>query len=259
MRYTRENLRQIFESYRLKIYNLALRMARKREDAEDILQNTFLKVIKNIKYFRNESALSTWIYRIAINEAKMKWRKDKSLGRLVKLEKEDLTNRPQPLADKQLEREELKNVVEAAIKNLPLKYRLTVLLRDYEQMHYAEIARILNINLPTLKTRLHRSRIFLRQGLESYFQDQTIPAFNPRLKASLGKTQCVLATRFLERFMSEDLPAKQRRSFKQHISDCRSCRKFTQAFQKAVSLTKSLQCEDIPPALAQKILSFLKG
>lgn len=133
MRYSREEIEEVFARYRLKIYNLALRMARRREDAEDILQNTFLKVIKNIKYFRNESSLSTWIYRIAVNEAKMKWRKDKSLGRLVKLEKEDLTNRPQLLADKQLEREETKGLIEAAIKNLPLKYRLTVLLRDYER------------------------------------------------------------------------------------------------------------------------------
>jgi RNA polymerase sigma-70 factor (ECF subfamily) len=146
------------------------------DDARDILQDTFLKVYDHLDKFRGDSRLSTWIYRIAMNEALMKIRREKgrmvsldtfkvSEGEVRSLDIEDWAQKP---LDKLLTRE-LGDRMDAAVSRLPEDYRAVFLLRDIEGLSNADIARVLDISVPAVKSRLHRARLFLRGELSKYF------------------------------------------------------------------------------------------
>lgn len=168
---------RIVDAHERKIYNLALRMMGNPDDAKDILQDTFLKVYDHIDKFRGDSRLSTWIYRIAMNEALMKIRREK--GRMVSIDtfktsdgetrSLDIEDWAQKPLDKLLTRE-LGDEMEGAISRLPEDYRAVFLLRDVEGLSNAEIAKMLKITVPAVKSRLHRARLFLRNELTRYFK-----------------------------------------------------------------------------------------
>ena len=162
--------------YEKKIYNLALRMLRDPDDAREILQETFLKVYDNLEKFRGEAHLSTWIYRIAMNEALMRIRKDKHRPRSIdsfsgtddeprELEVQDWSPRP---LDRLLTKE-LGGELEHAVARLPEDYRAAFLLRDMEGLSNEEIARVLKLSVPAVKSRFHRERVFLRNELSKFF------------------------------------------------------------------------------------------
>lgn len=167
---------KIVEAHERKIYNLALRMLGNPDDASDILQDTFMKVYNHIDKFRGDARLSTWIYRIAMNEALMKIRREK--GRMVSIDTFrqsegedralDLEDWGQKPLDKLLTRE-LGDEMEAAVRRLPEDYRAVFLLRDVEGLSNAEIAESLEISVPAVKSRLHRARLFLRGELSKFF------------------------------------------------------------------------------------------
>jgi RNA polymerase sigma-70 factor (ECF subfamily) len=161
--------------YEKKVYNLALRMLRDPDDAREVLQETFLKVYDNLEKFRGEAHLSTWIYRIAMNEALMRIRKDKHRPRSLdtfltedgeprELEVEDWSPRP---LDRLLTKE-LGGNLDRAIGRLPEDYRGAFLLRDVEGLSNEEIAKVMKLSVPAVKSRIHRARVFLRNELSKY-------------------------------------------------------------------------------------------
>lgn len=170
---------QIVGAHERKIYNLALRMLGNPDDAADILQETFLKVYDHLDKFRGDSRLSTWIYRIAMNEALMKIRRDKGKtvsidtfhsaeGETRALDLEDWAQKP---LDKLITKE-LGEEMEKAVGLLPEDYRAVFLLRDVDGLSNAEIAEVLDISVPAVKSRLHRARLFLRGELSKYFMKE---------------------------------------------------------------------------------------
>lgn len=167
---------KIVSEHERKIYNLALRMLGNPDDASDILQETFIKVYDHLDKFRGDARLSTWIYRIAMNEALMKIRREKGKmvsidtfrvaeGEVKALDLEDWGQKP---LDKLLTRE-LGEEMEAAVNLLPEDYRAVFLLRDVDGLSNADIAVVLDISVPAVKSRLHRARLFLRGELSKYF------------------------------------------------------------------------------------------
>lgn len=171
-----DSFEKIVDAHERKIFNLALRMLGNPDDASDILQDTFMKVYHNIDKFRGDARLSTWIYRIAMNEALMKIRREK--GRMVSIDTFrqsegedralDLEDWGQKPLDKLLTRE-LGDEMDAAVRRLPEDYRAVFLLRDVEGLSNAEIAASLEISVPAVKSRLHRARLFLRGELSKFF------------------------------------------------------------------------------------------
>jgi RNA polymerase sigma-70 factor (ECF subfamily) len=160
--------------YEKKIYNLALRMLHNPDDAREVLQETFLKVYDNLEKFRGESQLSTWIYRIAMNEALMRIRKDKHRPRSLEvvdeegerreIEVEDWSPRP---VDRLLTKE-LGGKLDRAVARLPEDYRGAFLLRDVEGLSNEQIAKAMKLSVPAVKSRIHRARVFLRNELAPY-------------------------------------------------------------------------------------------
>lgn len=258
MKYTQKDLAGIFDQYKSKIYNLALKISRNTDDAKDILQNTFLKVIKNLDKFRNESSLSTWIYRIAVNEAYMKWRLTKRQRNIAnfKKEKDLLTGPGSAQPDKQLIGEELKQELNNAIKGLPLKYRVAIILRDFQDLDYSKISKILNISLQSTKTRLHRARLQLREGISNYYKDRFIN--KAQNLAQMNLVSCGRYLKFLDDLFKDGVSLKNKRLFQKHIQGCQPCKHFIKSYKQAIAVTKCLQCEDIPRDLQLKLNSFLK-
>lgn len=171
---------ELVKRYEKKIYNLAYRIMGNKEDANDVLQETFLQAFKKLSGFKGKAKFSTWLYRIAVNICLMRKRKRKkmktvSLDIPILTKKEDEIKRElrddwseSPLAT--LENEEVKKTLSEAIGLLPEEYRTVFLLRGLNGLSNEEVAKVMKISLPAVKSRLHRARLFLRDKLSQYFQ-----------------------------------------------------------------------------------------
>ena len=171
---------ELVKRYEKKIYHLAYRIMGNKEDASDVLQETFLQAFKKLAGFKGKAKFSTWLYRIAVNICFMRKRKRKkmktvSLDIPILTKKEDEIKRElrddwseSPLAT--LENEEVKKTLSEAIGLLPEEYRTVFLLRGLNGLSNQEVAKVLKISLPAVKSRLHRARLFLRDKLSQYFQ-----------------------------------------------------------------------------------------
>jgi RNA polymerase sigma-70 factor (ECF subfamily) len=160
-----------------KIYNLGLKLLGNKDDVLDLLQETYIKAYESLPKFEGRSSFSTWLYRIATNFALMKLRKEKykkiSIDEIkeaadgnYKLEIPDWSNSPYF----QYKNEELKEILNEAINSLPPKYKTIFILHDIEGLSIPEISEILSLSMPTIKTRIHRSRLYLREKLSEYFK-----------------------------------------------------------------------------------------
>jgi RNA polymerase sigma-70 factor (ECF subfamily) len=170
---------ELVRRYSQRVYNLALRMMRNRQDAEDVLQETFLSAYEKIRDFDGRSTFYTWLYRIAVNASLMKLRSKHYTKTFVPLDDAETAELVKPvLVDwsqypvDQLLDEEARNVMERAIQSLPDLYRSVFVLRDLEQLSTKETARILGLSEDNVKTRLRRARLFLRNLLSEYFREK---------------------------------------------------------------------------------------
>lgn len=243
------NIETMFREYKNKIYRLALSITRNDKDAEDILQNTYLKIIKNLKNFRNESRLSTWIYKIAYNEAlialRKKYRQSKvesNLGLFVNWSK---------FPDEELLDKEVKERVDSAIRHIPIKYRMPLLLNNVEGLLVRDSAKILGLKINSIKTRLHRAHLMIRQEISDYFKDQ-------KAKEDKEDKRCSLMLRFIYNYAGGNLDKRNQNTFDRHIEDCASCKSFLDTYVKSIRITRALECQDLPGELKAKLEEFLK-
>lgn len=168
---------ELVTRYETKVYNLAYRMLGSQEDAQDVLQETFISAFNALDDFKGESSFSTWIYRIATNACLMRLRARKP--QIVSLDdqpsslSEGITDWSEDVGTL-LEREELRKVLDDAIKSLPEVYRAVFVLRDVEGLSNYETAKVLKISIGAVKSRLHRARLYLREKLSKYFRGEAI-------------------------------------------------------------------------------------
>lgn len=173
---------RIVDAYSSPIYRLGLRMLGNPQDAEDVLQNTFLNALTHISEFEGRSSLSTWLYRIAANEALMLIRKKKPEINLEDVEADENAEGLKPtqfvdwsaLPEEELLSGEGKRVLDQAIQTLPESLRIVFLLRDVEGLSIKETADALNLTETNIKTRLLRARLFLRERLSTYYGERFI-------------------------------------------------------------------------------------
>jgi len=162
------------------VYHVAYRLLGSREEAEDVLQETFLQAFQHLGSFRGEARLCTWLYRIAYNLALMRLRRREP--EMISIDqpilREDDEELPRELVDwcclpeEELLRAELRSVLDEAIQDLPTGLRMAFLLRDVEGLSTEEVAQILGISPDAVKTRLHRARLRLRERLSRYFAEE---------------------------------------------------------------------------------------
>lgn len=176
----RSEFAHMVEAYSGSIYRLALKMLNNPQDAEDILQETFIKAFRGLKGFDGRSSISTWLYRIATNEALMVLRKKRpdmiSIDEPV--ETEEGEQEPRQIVDwcclpeDELMSTESRAYLDRAITALPENLKVVFLLRDIEELSTQEVAEVLNLSETAVKTRLSRARLRLREDLSSYYADQ---------------------------------------------------------------------------------------
>jgi RNA polymerase sigma-70 factor (ECF subfamily) len=169
---------ELVNSYSRKIFRLAKHITQNDEDAEDVLQETFLKAFEHLGDFQGQSKFYTWIVRIAVNESLMKLRKRKS-DRSVPLDEpvdtgEDTVVREIAVWDEnpeqQYSREELGQILDEAVQGLRPAFRTVFVLRDIEELSTEETAEALGISVPAVKSRLLRARLQLREKLTRFFK-----------------------------------------------------------------------------------------
>jgi RNA polymerase sigma-70 factor (ECF subfamily) len=174
-----EAMEQLVERYADRVYRLALRITGSKEDAEEVTQDALWTAGRKIHTFKGEAAFGSWLYRIAANAAYMKLRSRKAKAREIALEDVlpaldgggvhfEPMDDWSPSVDEQALQGELRSTLEAAIAELPPEYRSALVLHDVEGMSNPDIAESLGISLPAVKSRVHRSRLFLRKRLSEY-------------------------------------------------------------------------------------------
>jgi RNA polymerase sigma-70 factor (ECF subfamily) len=172
----------LVKRYEQKLYNFSLRMCRDAADAEDTVQETFLNVFRYLKNFRYETKFKNWLYRVAASTCIKKRRKSKfapqrelSLDEFLPQDETEVPDQVPEWALMPLDKllnDELLDKINAAIFTLPEKYRLVIVLRDIEGFSTAETAQVLNLSDANVKVRLHRARLFLRDRLKGYFENE---------------------------------------------------------------------------------------
>lgn len=155
--------------YEKKIYTLCRRMCPNEEDAQEAAQDAFLAAWRSIGSFRGESSFSTWLYRLATNACIDLLRRSRRNGAGgVSLDDEETALElvdPQPLPQQELEKHETQRLIQEGLAALPEDYRRILLLREAEGLSFAEIAEVTGLELGTVKSRISRGRILLRNYL----------------------------------------------------------------------------------------------
>jgi RNA polymerase sigma-70 factor, ECF subfamily len=171
------------DTYRSKIFQYSFMMCGQREDAEEVAQETLLKVFQSMDQLREPERLKAWVFTIARNACYMKRRKsvfaptqELSLEELLPVASGDGGERRIQIADwgalpdTEVLRKELRGELDRAIAGLPEIYRSVILLRDIEELSTEEAAEVLGVSIEVIKTRLHRARLSLRQKLDEYLR-----------------------------------------------------------------------------------------
>jgi RNA polymerase sigma-70 factor, ECF subfamily len=173
----RSEFARLVDRYSGPLYRLALKMLGNPRDAEDVLQNTFLKVFQHLGEFEGRSSLSTWLYRIASNEALMLMRKQRPEITLSDTKQEDDEGDYEPvqftdwccLPEDELLSSESQAALDRAIQHLPETLRIVFVLRDIEGLSIRETSQALDLSETAVKTRLLRARLRLRDELSLYY------------------------------------------------------------------------------------------
>jgi RNA polymerase sigma-70 factor, ECF subfamily len=163
----------LVKPYERRVYVTALALLRNDADAQDVAQEAILKAFANLRQFRGESKFSTWLIQITVNEARMRQRKQHAdlFEPIAESQDEEGAYTPREFADwreipsEALERSEIRALLAKALASLAQKYREVFILRDVEQISIEETAEVLNISIASVKTRLLRARLMLRDIL----------------------------------------------------------------------------------------------
>ncbi|HUZ05750.1 MAG TPA: sigma-70 family RNA polymerase sigma factor [Acidobacteriaceae bacterium] len=169
---------QLMKQYDRQIFRIAQHITQNREDAEDIVQDTFLKAFTKIEQFQGNSKFYTWLVRIAVNESLMRLRKRRS-SKTVSMDADVQTDEgsiPRDFADwmpnpeQQYRQSELADILRRTVQGLPPGFRAVFALRDIDGLSTEETAEALGLSIPAVKSRLLRARLQLRERLSRYFR-----------------------------------------------------------------------------------------
>ena len=169
---------ELVRKYERQVFRIAQHITQNREDAEDVMQDAFLKAYEKLDQFQGNSKFYTWLVRIAVNESLMRLRKRRT-GRMVSIDEDLETDEgtvPRDLADwapdpeQNYSQSELGKILEKTIKGLPPGFKVVFELRDVQGLSTEDTAEALGLSIPAVKSRLLRARLQLRERLSRYFK-----------------------------------------------------------------------------------------
>jgi RNA polymerase sigma-70 factor (ECF subfamily) len=167
---------ELLERYGSKVLNLAMRITRSQEDAEEILQDVFTTVFTKLGSFEHKAQFSSWLYRVTMNSSFMKIRA-RNRRRTVSVEDVEPTTRQNWVGtrtemfdvDLMSSRHELRDAIQNAVEKLPDEYRAIFVLRDIDGLSNEAVSQVLQLSVPAVKSRLHRSRLLMREQLKTHY------------------------------------------------------------------------------------------
>jgi RNA polymerase sigma-70 factor (ECF subfamily) len=164
----REAFEQLVRRHTDRLYALVRRFGLSGDAAQEVTQEAFLRSWRGINSFKGDARFVTWLYRIALNEAKRRMKRDAARRQVRSLDKDDAVQ-PQDVTEEPYARiahAELREALAAAVRALPVKYRAPLILRDVEGLSTADAAAVLGLGEAALKSRLHRARAAVRRDVE---------------------------------------------------------------------------------------------
>lgn len=252
-----EAVSALVRRYQPRIYRFSMKMCRRPEDAEDVLQDTLLAMARTVRSFRGASSVSTWLYTIARSFCIKKRRRSKFAPEAeVSLESDrteaavEVPDRG-PSPDRLVEDHEVQAELERAVASLPVPQREVLVLRDIEGLSAAEVAEVTGLSVDAVKSRLHRARAAVRERLAPFLG---VSAARPA--AAAGCPDIVsLFSRHLEGEIDADVCAEMER----HIAACTVCRSACESLRRTLGLCRSAPAPEVPADLQQSIRQAIRG
>lgn len=245
------------------IFNFALKMCGHVEDAKDVLQETLLAAFQSLRDFRGESKLSTWFFKVAMSACQKMRRKGKfqpdyelSLEQLLpqldyRLNGQGLARGPEETAL----RRERKKYLDEAIRAIPLRYRLVLVLRDVQGFSTKEVSEILKLSVSVVKVRLHRARLFLRKKLREYLSTG-LPTVNNKKDAALS--DCRELIRLMSGYVDGDVDETLCDRINSHFEECGACVSLCQSLKETIALCRRRKRKSIPVSVRREAHTWVR-
>jgi len=239
----RTALEQLLERVQPRVYSFGMKMCGDREDAREVLQDTLLAVARTVRDFRGASSLSTWLYTIARSFCIKRRRHPPPESSL-----EEAAEPVDPAADPEdaVATQEMEKLLLAAMAEIDPPYREVLVLRDGEGLTAPETAEVLGISVDAVKSRLHRARVQVRDGLMARLR--ATPAEGCRDVATLLSQK-------LEGEISADLCAEMER----HLEGCERCRAQCDSLQRTLTLCRRAGSGPVPPDIQASVRAAVKS
>ncbi len=248
---------KLASAYEGLIFNFALKMCGHVEDAKDVLQETLFAAFKSLRDFRGEAKLSTWFFKVAMSACQKMRRRGKfqpdydlSLEELLPgLEKRSFFLEANQGPEETAAQAERKKYLDEAIRAIPLRSRLVLVLRDIQGLSTEEVSEILKLSVPVVKVRLHRARLFLGQKLQEYIKK----GLKRRSKRGVARSDCRETTRLLSNYLGEDLDETLCSLIMNHIEGCVACLSLCRSLKKTISLCQRSKQKRMPVSVRREV------
>jgi len=245
-----EALEALLARHEQKVFRFGLRMCGNEEDARDVLQETLLAAFRGVRQFRGEAQLSTWLYQVARSFCTKARRR--AAGEPTRHESlEGVAARTVSVSesapDERAHAREMARVLQEALLALPESQREVVLLRDVEGLTAEEAAEVVGVEVPALKSRLHRARLAMQERIAVL------------LGADTGDSACPELTRELLARPEDELDQAACARLEQHLEHCPRCGPACAALKRSVSLCRSLPGGAVPDEVRSLVRSSLRS
>lgn len=244
---------ELLSRHEKQVFRFGLRMCGNEEDARDVLQDTLLAAFRNLRGFRGDAQLSTWLYQIARSYClKARRRGVAEPERTEPLEKPEAAAVPSNEAapDAQAHAREIGAVLQAAILSLSEAHREALILRDVEGLSAEEAARVIGIEVGALKSRLHRARMELRERLVMFFGKGSEMA---------AAVPCPELADELAASASEEIDQATCLRIEKHLQRCPRCTGACSALRRTVSLCRQIPGGEVPAPVRAAVRAALLG
>jgi RNA polymerase sigma-70 factor (ECF subfamily) len=237
--------------YEPHVYRFGMTMCHDVDDARDVLQDTFLAMVRSLKSFRADSSLSTWLYAIAHHACIKRRRRRASAPRHVEsLDRLDESHRDRlpasgPNPEAAAMSRELRTALEAAIRALEPPQRVVLLLRDVEGLSAPAAAEALGVSVAAVKSRLHRARLAVRAALA--------PLLGTHAPVSPRTDHCPDVLAALSRHLDGDLSAQDCAAMESHLDRCPSCRTACASLRQVLALCRDSPAPDVPASTRNRL------
>ena len=247
------SLEALLERHQAQVYRFGMKMCQDPEDARDVLQDTLLAMARGVRDFRGASSVSTWLYTIARSFCIKKRRRSKFAPEPERSLQTDAANETADLADpgrspdEVLASKEVHAALEQAIGALEPMYREVLLLRDVEGLSAADVAEVLGVGVPAVKSRLHRARLSVRAHVAPLL------GIAPPQPAGAPEKGCPDVLAMYSRFLEDEVRPEVCVEMERHLAGCGRCRATCDSLKRTLALCRTSPSVPVPKAIQDSV------